>query len=242
MCVVGWRRAGTLRGKREEERAAEPFVGDVSACYPVRHGNESKYTRRFAGSSGVQAGVFPAHAQYLFAQNVDPLWASAVAATAAGAALMLYAATRRRIAARIALEPALRRSAGSVFPGGTHALQGDVFAGHSILERGHGNGTAIRRPCSHCRGIVLFKASPSKREGSRCGCVRGAGNVFACHAWQPLDHGFVPSRACSGDCLPLLPWQSILCFLVSAKEYGSVSVVACGLLLGGVVLYLGAGC
>lgn len=48
--IVGWRRAGALRGKREEERVAEPFVRDVRACYPVRHENESKYTRRFAGS------------------------------------------------------------------------------------------------------------------------------------------------------------------------------------------------
>ena len=117
---------------------------------------------------------------------------------------------QKRTVARIVLEPALRCSAGSVFPGRTHALQCDVFAGHSIFERGHGNGAAIRRPRSHRCGVVFFKTPSSKREGGRCGCVRGVGNVFACHAWQPLDHGFifrgrvlgVVCRRCRGNLLP----------------------------------------
>ncbi|MFR4804214.1 MAG: DMT family transporter [Eggerthellaceae bacterium] len=45
---------------------------------------------------GTGWGFSGACSQYLFAQNVDPLWASAVAMAVAGAALMLYAATRRR--------------------------------------------------------------------------------------------------------------------------------------------------
>lgn len=242
--IVGWRRAGALRGKREEERVAEPFVRDVRACYPVRHENESKYTRRFAGSHrGHGLGFSGACSQYLFAQNVDPLWASAVAMAVAGAALMLYAATRRRESLR-----ALFSNPRSVARLVLFSLVGLTLCRVTYLLAIQYSNAGTATVLQYVGPVLIVVAScfskrrpPSAKEAVAVACVVLGTYLLATHgnpstmalSFEGVFWGL--SAAVAVAIYSLLPGSLM-------KEYGSVSVVACGLLLGGVVLYLGAGC
>ena len=192
--VVGWQ-TGRARcganGKRSVS-LSRSFATFVHVILFVMKTNRNTRGVLLALIGGTGWGFSGACSQYLFAQNVDPLWASAVAMAVAGAALMLYAATRRRESLR-ALFSNPRAVARLVL----FSLVGLTLCRVTYLLATHGN--------------------PSTMALSFEGVFWGLSAAVAVAIYS------------------LLPGSLM-------KEYGSVSVVACGLLLGGVVLYLGAGC
>lgn len=192
---------------------------------------------------GTGWGFSGACSQYLFAQNVDPLWASAVAMAVAGAALMLYAATRRRESLR-----ALFSNPRSVARLVLFSLVGLTLCRVTYLLAIQYSNAGTATVLQYVGPVLIVVAScfskrrpPSAKEAVAVACVVLGTYLLATHgnpstmalSFEGVFWGL--SAAVAVAIYSLLPGSLM-------KEYGSVSVVACGLLLGGVVLYLGAGC
>ncbi len=192
---------------------------------------------------GTGWGFSGACSQYLFAQNVDPLWASAVAMTVAGAALMLYVAMRRRKSLRALLSN--RRSVARLI---LFSLVGLMLCRVTYLLAIQYSNAGTATVLQYVGPVLIVVAScfskhrpPSAKEAVAVACVALGTYLLATHgnpstmalSFEGVFWGL--SAAVAVAIYSLLPGSLM-------KEYGSVSVVACGLLLGGVVLYLGAGC
>ena len=192
---------------------------------------------------GTGWGFSGACSQYLFAQNVDPLWASAVAMTVAGAALMLYVAMRRRRSLRALFSN--RRSVARLV---LFSLVGLTLCRVTYLLAIQYSNAGTATVLQYVGPVLIVVAScfskhrpPSAKEAVAVACVVLGTYLLATHgdpstmalSFEGVFWGL--SAAVAVAIYSLLPGSLM-------KEYGSVSVVACGLLLGGAVLYLGAGC
>lgn len=245
----GDHRCGACRWLAEEEATLQGvssgvFVCGVLACYSVRmrvNGNTRGVLLALIGGTGW--GFSGACSQFLFAQGVDPLWASAVAMLIAGAVLMLYVAARKRQALR-ALSSDFRSIARLVLFSLVGLTLCRVTYLLAIQYSNAGTATVLQYvgPVLIVVASCLFAhRSPSAKEVVAVMCVVVGTYLLATHgnpstmalSFEGVFWGL--SAAVAVAIYSLLPGSLM-------RKYGSIPVVACGLLLGGMVLYVGAGC
>ena len=194
----------------------------------------------FIGGTGW--GFSGACSQFLFAQGVDALWASAVAMMCAGAVLTAYLLVTRNGALR-----ALWRDRRSVVRLMLFALAGLTLCRATyLLAIQHSNaGTAT--VLQYVGPVLIVAAScfsgrrlPSVREACAVAFVVAGTFLLATHG-DPSTMALSPegifwglAAAAAVALYSLLPGSLM-------KRYGSIPVVGSGLLLGGVVLYLATG-
>lgn len=191
---------------------------------------------------GTGWGFSGACSQYLFAQGVDPLWASAVAMALAGAVLVAYLLVARRDTLR-----ALWSSPKSVARLTLFALAGLTLCRVTYLLAIQYSNAGTATVLQYVGPVLIVVAScfgarrlPNAREFVAVACVVAGTFLLATHG-DPSTMALSPegvfwglSAAAAVALYSLLPGSLM-------KSYGSLVVVGSGLLMGGVVLYLVTG-
>lgn len=191
---------------------------------------------------GTGWGFSGACSQYLFGHGVDPLWASAVAMTVAGAALVAYLLVARRDALR-ALWSCPRSAVRLVL----FALAGLTLCRATYLLAIQYSNAGTATVLQYIGPVLIVVAScfatrrlPSAREFVAVLCVVVGTFLLATHG-DPSTMALSPegifwglAAAVSVALYSLLPGTLM-------RRYGSLVVVGSGLLLGGIVLYLVTG-